>query len=193
MRRVQQPRRAPKNSRFHDVAAAAAEQVPPGSVVDGELVAWAREKVGFAGLQRRMAAGPRSIARLAREQPAYFVGFDVLAHAGVDVRPRPFAERRALLEALARDWAPPLNLSPVMRDRDLAAGWFEDMDAVGLEGLVVKGLAQPYTATRSMLNANSVGVTRRRRPSWGDDRGAKRSRAVRDTCRGTMSAGPRQC
>lgn len=138
-------------TRFPDVAAAAAEQIPPGCVVDGELVAWAGEKLDFAGLQRRMAAGPRSITRLVREQPAYFVAFDVLARNGVDVRPRPFAERRALLEDLAHGWAPPLNLSPVMRDRDLAAGWFEDMDLVGLEGLVVKGLAQPYTPTRAML------------------------------------------
>lgn len=138
-------------ARFPDVAAAAAVQLPAGYVVDGELVSWAGEKLDFAALQRRMAAGPRSIARLAREQPAYFVGFDVLAHAGVDVRARPFAERRAVLEDLARGWAPPLNLSPVMTDRTIAAGWFEDMDVVGLEGLVVKGLAQPYTATRSML------------------------------------------
>ena len=139
--------------RFPDVVAAAAAHVPSGTVLDGEVVMWslAGERLDFAGLQRRMAAGPRAIERLAREQPAYYVAFDVLGLDGTDLRARPFGERRAVLEQLAAGWGPPLHLSPLLHNRGEAGQWFEHMDAAGLEGLVVKGLAQPYRATRSWL------------------------------------------
>ena len=40
----------------------------------------------------------------------------------------------------------PLNLSPVMADRDVAIEWFQTYTVVGVEGLVVKAGVQPYTA-----------------------------------------------
>jgi len=49
-------------------------------------------------------------------------------------------DRRALLEELAADWEPPLNLSPVARDRSEALKWLEEMPAVGVEGLVTNSL-----------------------------------------------------
>jgi len=67
------------------------------------------------------------------------------------VRPEPYDERRALLVDLAASWRPPLNLSPMTADVDEAAEWFETYAAVGVEGLVVKGGAQPYRADRIWL------------------------------------------
>lgn len=130
--------------RFPDVAAAVTAQVPAGTVLDGELVMLDDDRLDFTGLQRRIGASPTTLARLVRARPAYYVAFDVLAHAGVDVRARPLVERRALLEDLAAGWAPPLNLSPMTTDRDTAVALFEHADAAGAEGIVVKGLAQPY-------------------------------------------------
>lgn len=130
--------------RFPDVAAAITSQVPPGTVLDGELVMLAGERLDFTGLQRRIGASPTTLARLVRAQPAYYVAFDVLAVAGVDVRARPLAERRALLEDLAASWGPPLNLSPVTTDYAAAVALFEHADAAGAEGIVAKGLAEPY-------------------------------------------------
>jgi hypothetical protein len=67
--------------------------------------------------------------------------------AAVIVRPATFDGRRGLLEQLAATWHPPLNLSPVTADRDVATEWFETYPAAGIEGLVIKGGAQPYPAS----------------------------------------------
>lgn len=66
------------------------------------------------------------------------------------MRPLPFDERRRLLEQLAAAWRPPLNLSPVTDDRDVAIEWFETYTAAGIEGLVIKGGAQPYPADQRL-------------------------------------------
>ncbi|WP_138413304.1 hypothetical protein [Sinomonas gamaensis] len=55
-----------------------------------------QERIDFYALQRRVGAGPALARRLAAEQPASFIAFDILAVLGRDVRPRPLSERRAL-------------------------------------------------------------------------------------------------
>jgi ATP-dependent DNA ligase len=102
--------------------------------------------------RRSLGAGPRTLPGLVRQTPASYVAFDVLAVAGHDARSLPLSQRRALLEELARGWAPPLSLSPATTDPDEAAKWFEDLPHTGIEGLVIKGTDQPYTlGARSWL------------------------------------------
>src|SRR5690606_1255945 len=103
-----------------------------------------RSRLAFEVLQERMGRGPRAAAAAARARPASLVAFDVLELDGHDVRAEPFDARRALLVELAATWRPPLNLSPVTDDVDEAREWFETYTAVGVEGLVVKGGAEPY-------------------------------------------------
>ncbi|QUC01983.1 MULTISPECIES: ATP-dependent DNA ligase [Cellulosimicrobium] len=129
---------------FPEIAAAAAEQVAPGAVLDGELVVWTGGRLDFEVLQERMGRGARSAAAHARRRPASFALFDVLAVDGRDVRGRPLRERRALLEEAATSWRPPLNLSPVTGDVDEAREWFETYTVAGVEGLVVKGAGEAY-------------------------------------------------
>src|SRR3954453_2244276 len=86
-----------------------------------------------------MVNGPARVARVAPEHPASYVGFDVLAHAGVDQRRRPWSSRRLVLEGLADGWVPPLQLSPVTRDLGEANRRCRDYRVAGIEGLVVKG------------------------------------------------------
>lgn len=129
---------------FPDLVAAAAEQITPGCVVDGEAVIWSGGRLDFDALQRRLVTSRAALPSLVRELPASFVAFDVLAVAGHDARMASLSERRALLEELARDWVAPLNLSPVTRDRDVALSWFKEMPATGIEGLVCKGASQLY-------------------------------------------------
>jgi ATP-dependent DNA ligase len=131
-----------------DLAQALADQVPAGVILDGEAVIWNRGRLDFDALQQRMVASRAALPALARELPASFVAFDVLAVAGQDTRGVPFSGRRQLLEELARDWAPPLNLSPTTNDMDLAKGWLRDLPATGIEGLVFKGGQQTYEAAR---------------------------------------------
>ncbi len=130
---------------FPDVAAAAAAQLPPGTVVDGELVVWSGGGFDFAALQRRLARS-HTVGKLARQQPASVMLFDVLTVAGRDVRRRPLRERRRLLEAVAADTAPPLQLVPYTTDVDQARTWVRDYAAarIGIEGLVVKGAGTSY-------------------------------------------------
>src|SRR3712207_9471971 len=81
-------------------------------------------------LQRRPDAAAQ-IAEQVQTSPASYVAFDVLAVDGVDVRTRPWAARRALLEQLGVDWRPPLQLTPVTFDRDEAEQWSRDYRPLG--------------------------------------------------------------
>lgn len=131
-------------ARFFPDLIRAANQIPPGCVVDGEAVIWSFDRLNFDALQQRMITCRAELPALVLSQPASFVAFDVLAVAGHDTRAVPFSDRRALLEELAREWTAPLNLSPVTRSLELAKTWFEELPAAGLEGLVCKGGSQRY-------------------------------------------------
>ncbi|MGY1724002.1 ATP-dependent DNA ligase [Blastococcus sp. SYSU DS0533] len=134
--------------RFPDVAAAALAQVPPGTVVDGEVVIWHDDRLDFGLLQQRMVASAGRIAAQVSTAPASYVAFDLLAAGGEDLRGRTFTRRRATLEELAARWAPPMQLSPVTADPAEARQWFEDFRPAGVEGLVVKGAASRYAPGR---------------------------------------------
>ncbi|HEX9225312.1 MAG TPA: ATP-dependent DNA ligase, partial [Arthrobacter sp.] len=129
---------------FPDLAAAFAEHVPPGCVIDGEALIWTGDRLDFTTLQARLTTGKRAFPAFVREHPASFAAFDLLAAAGNDTRSLALKDRRVLLEELAAGWAPPLNLSPVTSDFGTALEWFEDFPPTGIEGLVVKGASQAY-------------------------------------------------
>lgn len=118
--------------------------LPPGTALDGEIVAWVNGRLAFDALQQRLSAGAKRRAALVRELPASLVLFDLLTIDGRDIRQEPFDRRRQLLEELATTWQPPLELSPMTDDEAVASDWFEDMSAAGIEGLIVKGASQPY-------------------------------------------------
>lgn len=128
---------------FPDLARAA-EQIPHGYVIDGEVVIWTKDHLDFDSLQARLTTSSTVAERLAREQPATYVAFDVLAIDNRDARPLGLRDRRTLLEQIAEDWEPPLNLSPVTTDYAQAVTWFEELPATGVEGLVVKGAGDRY-------------------------------------------------
>ncbi|GLX20373.1 MULTISPECIES: ATP-dependent DNA ligase [Streptomyces] len=133
---------------FPDLAAAA-RQLPAGTVLDGEVVVWHAGRTDFALVQRRAAAANAARAAvLAQSLPASYAAFDVLELAGVDVRGRPYERRRALLVDLLLPLGPPLQPVPMTTDPELAETWYETLPASGIEGLVVKRLDQPYPAGR---------------------------------------------
>src|SRR5437588_344390 len=76
--------------------------------------------------------------------PVHVALFDLLAYEGTDWRDRPYEDRRSGLTALVAPIGPPLQVTPVTTDPQEAADWYRNMHAVGIEGLVVKGLAQQY-------------------------------------------------
>jgi DNA ligase-1 len=79
---------------------AAAEALPDGTVLDGEIVAWGADgPATFGALQPRLGrvAAP---AALRRRSPVRFVAYDLLERDGRDLRARPLEERRAALHEL---------------------------------------------------------------------------------------------
>ena len=145
--RVQSRRGHDISVSFPDIAETAAEQLPEGVVLDGELVIWGDGQLDFAELQRRLASSATALRR-AFAQPASFVAFDLLCVDGRDARFSPFRDRRRALEALFAEIGPPLQLAPQTTDYHEAEQWMTDYasDSVGLEGIVAKGLEQPYRA-----------------------------------------------
>ena len=81
---------------------------------------------------------------LARETPASFVAFDLLALGDDDLMALPLAQRRALLEQALGPARPPVHLTPVTSDRATAEDWFVRFEGAGLDGVMAKDLAGPY-------------------------------------------------
>jgi ATP-dependent DNA ligase len=115
-------------------------------VVDGEIVIATPHGLDFDALQLRLHPAASRVAKLSRETPARFVAFDVLAAGGKDVRDKPQAERRVLLEQLLAKVRPPIHVTPMTRDRGLAVEWLARFEGAGLDGVVAKpehGTYQP--------------------------------------------------
>jgi ATP-dependent DNA ligase len=128
---------------LHDVFLRA---LPDGCVVDGEIVIATSNGLDFEALQLRLHPAASRAARLAKETPASFVAFDALAIDGRDVRDEPQRERRAHLERLLAGIEPPIHLTPLTRDRGLAADWLQQFEGAGLDGVVAKpedGIYEP--------------------------------------------------
>jgi ATP-dependent DNA ligase len=148
--RIWSRQRKELTDRFPDLAAAAATQLPDGAVVDGELVIFVDGRLSFDALQRRLVTSPAKAHQLVASRPASYVAFDLLAVGGVDLRTQRWTTRRNRLEQLASSsWQLPLQVSPVTADLDEAQEWFDVLpDAMGIEGLVVKGAATRYVGGR---------------------------------------------
>ncbi|MGC4815256.1 hypothetical protein ACLQ29_32505 [Micromonospora sp. DT228] len=106
-------------------------------MLDGELIVFERGRTNFAQLQRRVTAG-RGLLRVARECPARYVLFDLLADAGGQLLlSLPLSERRARLERLLVDAPPQLTLTPQTTDVREVWDWLTNWTvATGIEGVV---------------------------------------------------------
>jgi ATP-dependent DNA ligase len=119
--------------------------LPAGTVVDGEVVIVTGDRLDFDALQLRLHPAKSRNDLLAGRTPARIVAFDLLAHAGDDLRETPFRERRARLEALVAELADPAwELTPSTEDPELAMRWFSEAEAAGCDGIVAKKADGPY-------------------------------------------------
>ncbi len=123
---------------FPELRAPLLSALPEGAVVDGEVVIATDEGLDFDALLQRIHPAASRVDRLASATPASMVIWDLLALGGEDLRGRPFAERRARLEEALFDVGPPLYLTPVTRDRQVAVDWFERFEGAGLDGVIAK-------------------------------------------------------
>jgi len=142
----------PLNRYFPEVEQALLAQLPPGCVLDGEIVVATPRGLDFDALQQRLHPAASRVQRLSKETPASFVAFDVLAADGLAALALSQAERRAMLEAVLADAAPPLYLTPVTHDRAEAARWLAQFEGAGLDGVVAKLESAVYEpGKRAML------------------------------------------
>jgi ATP-dependent DNA ligase len=112
---------------------------PPGRyVLDGELVIRdADGNLEFDALQSRIHPAESRIALLAKEIPADYVAFDLLAEEDEALLETPFGKRRARLDALAAVTG--LEVSTLSPDSAQAETWLRRT-----EGTMAKQLDAPY-------------------------------------------------
>jgi ATP-dependent DNA ligase len=117
----------------------------PRFVLDGEIVIPEGAGSSFEALQTRLHPAASRVRKLAAEQPARYVVFDLLVDArGHDLTARPLAERRTALEKLMpRLASDALVLAPVAPSRATARGWL-DRPPPGQDGVMAKRLDAPY-------------------------------------------------
>jgi ATP-dependent DNA ligase len=134
----------PLDRYFPELHQALLEKLPPGCVIDGEIIIRTPHGLDFDALQLRLHPAASRVAKLANETPASFVGFDLLASQGVSRIDLPQSERRALLEQTLAGIDPPVYLTPMTRDRDTAARWLDQFEGAGLDGVVAKPADSSY-------------------------------------------------
>lgn len=141
--------------RFPEVAAAATN-LPDGTVLDGEVLAFKDDRpMIFSFLQQRIGR-QKDVQRLVREVPVVFMTYDLLELAGRDIRSEPICGRRGQLETLLGASTGVVRASPIVS----ASSWEElaalreESRARNVEGFMLKRLDSPY------------GVGRRRGDWW---------------------------
>jgi ATP-dependent DNA ligase len=134
----------PLNRYFPELLPPLAAQLPPRSVLDGEIVIAGERGLAFEALLLRIHPAASRVKMLAEQMPASMVFWDLLALDDEDLRPAPFSRRRELLEKQLAGAQPPIHLTPATRDRTLALDWFTRFEGAGLDGVIAKRLDQPY-------------------------------------------------
>lgn len=133
---------------FPEIARAVRGLPFAGTVLDGEVVVHdPRGLPSFALLQRRgRLQRAADVARAAIELPATYYAFDLLAFGGLDLRPLPLVERKALLRRVLPTVGP-IRYSDHI-EREGRAVWDRAVE-LGIEGIVGKKARSRYVAGRS--------------------------------------------
>ena len=116
----------------------ALEQLPAGTVVDGEIVVVIDGVTDFDSLQQRIHPAESRVNMLSEATPAELVAFDILADRGESLREAPFSERRQRLVSLAEELDQPWHLTPQTTSEDVAKVWFDEYEPAGCDGIIAK-------------------------------------------------------
>jgi ATP-dependent DNA ligase len=132
------------------------EQLPGPCVVDGEVVvrsgAPGAEKLDWEALSQRIHPAESRITKLSQETPASFVAFDLIEVDNELLLDVPFVQRRERLESFLKGVKPPIHLTQVTQDVELARRWLVEFEGAGLDGVVAKPLEAPYSpGKRTMI------------------------------------------
>ncbi len=132
---------------FPEVIEAVRDELAPRCVLDGEIVVpreiAGRTRLDWESLSQRIHPAESRIARLSKETPAHFIGFDALAVGDTALLKEPFRVRRAaLLEAVdERDWC---HVTRTTEESTLGTQWLQEFEGAGLDGVIAKRLEGAY-------------------------------------------------
>lgn len=147
----------PLDRYFPEMSKACLAGLPDHCVIDGEIVIATPHGLSFDLLQLRLHPAASRVLKLSKETPASLVAFDLLAVADQSVMDQPQSARRARLEQLLGHATPPIYLTPMTRDRAVAAQWLDQFEGAGLDGVIAKpegGTYQPNK--RAMIKIKHV-------------------------------------
>ena len=133
---------------FPEVSRAVAALPVSGLVLDGEVVALDEGgRPSFQRLQQRakLTRG-LDIRQAVVENPVTFFAFDLLAAEGFDVRPLPLSVRKELLQKVLPPAGAIRFLDHFEGDGEVL---YQQVRALGLEGIIAKRSDSPYRAGRS--------------------------------------------
>lgn len=136
---------------FPEVVQAVKEHLPDRCVIDGEVVVARGEGLDFGALQQRIHPADSRVKLLARQTPAAFIAFDLLALGDQSYIDRAFAERRAVLEEQLASSGAPIFLTPATDSRSLAEEWFRTFEGAGLDGVIAKPPTIHYVPDKRIM------------------------------------------
>jgi ATP-dependent DNA ligase len=126
-------------------------QLPGRCVLDGEIVVAKKDGLDFEALQLRIHPAASRVKLLSQEIPASIVFFDLLCEGDRDLRAEPFESRRKVLESLLCAAAPPIHLTPVTSESNVASDWFRRFEGAGLDGVVAKPVQGTYEPDKRVM------------------------------------------
>jgi ATP-dependent DNA ligase len=128
---------------FPDVVDALRRVRTRSFVLDGELLARRDGRLAFDALLARIHPAASFVARLAKEEPAELVAFDLLARGRTALVDAQLRDRRQALEEVLADAPEGIEPTPATTDATTAETWL-DADEAGVDGVVAKRLDAPY-------------------------------------------------
>jgi ATP-dependent DNA ligase len=136
---------------FPELVAPLQANLPDRCVMDGEIVIGGPGGLDFDALLNRIHPAASRVSMLAEATKLAGVAFDLLALGDDDLRSRPFAERRDLLEGALEGARPPVHLTPATSDPALASDWFARFEGAGLDGVIAKGSDLTYVEDKRLM------------------------------------------
>ena len=135
---IQSRDKKPLNRYFPELEAPLRAELPERCVLDGEIVIATGGVLDFDALLLRIHPAASRVAMLAKDAPASFVAWDLLALGDEDLRDTPQVERRAKLEEVLGKAKAPIHLTPITSDPAVAEDWFRRFEGAGLDGVMAK-------------------------------------------------------
>jgi len=140
---------------FPELVSAFSRLLPEPCLIDGEVVVARGEpgaqRLDWESLSQRIHPAVSRVTLLSQQTPAMFIAFDLLARGDRDLQGEPFAERRAQLVDLLGGVAHPVHVTRTTADPDAARRWLAEFEGAGLDGVMAKPLAQPYTPNKRAM------------------------------------------